>query len=120
MIPCTFKIIQVAVAAYMVFVQENENKDRFNTRDIEAHRNLLIMWCFSVGQQSMPKTCYSLLLDNDNLKKHKVIAHHKCIQPTLKASAAVLVDPAKTVDVLRQLEATIVRSSKAAEAQNTI
>jgi hypothetical protein len=80
MTPCPFKIIQAAIAAHTVFVQENENKDRFNAGDIEAHRNLLIMWCLAVEQESIHKTRYSLLPDNNDLKKHKVNAHRKYIQ----------------------------------------
>jgi hypothetical protein len=38
--------------------------------------------------------------------------------PTLEAAAAAPVDPAKTAYVLRQLGATMARSSEAAEAQN--
>ena len=76
------------------------------------------MWCLAVGQESIPKTRYSLLPDNDDLKKHKANAHHKYIQPTLKAAAAAPVDPAETMDILRQLGVTMACSSKAAEAQN--
>jgi hypothetical protein len=53
MTPCPFEIIQAAIAAHMVFVQENENKDGFDAEDIEAHRNLLIMWWLAVGQESV-------------------------------------------------------------------
>jgi hypothetical protein len=107
MTPCPCKIIQAAFAAHTVFIQENENKDGFNAGDIEAHRNLLITWCLAVGQESISKTCYSLLPDDNYLKNHKVNAHCEYIQPTLKAAAAAQVDPAETVDVLRQLGATM-------------
>jgi hypothetical protein len=117
MTPCPFEIIQAAIAAHMVFVQENENKDGFNAGDIEAHCNLLIMWCMAVGQESVPKTRFSLLPDGNDLKNHKINAHCKYIRPTLKAAAAAPVDLAKTVDLLRQLGATMAHSSKAAEAQ---
>jgi hypothetical protein len=119
MTPCPFEIIQAAIATHTVFVQENENEDGFNAGDIEAHHNLLITWSLAVSQESIPETCYSLLPDNDDLKKHKVNAHREYIKPTLKAAAAAPVDPFKTVDVLRQLGVTMARSSKAAEAQNT-
>jgi hypothetical protein len=72
----------------------------------------------AVGQESIPKTRYSFLPDDIKLKKHKVNAHREYIQPILKSAAAAPVDPAKTVDELRQLGATMARSSKAAEAQN--
>jgi hypothetical protein len=107
MTPCPFKNIQAAITTHMVFVQENEYKDGYNAGDIKAHHNLLIMWCLAVGQESIPKTRYSLLPDNIDLKNHKVNAHREYIQPTLEAAAAAPVNPAKTVDVLRQLGATM-------------
>jgi hypothetical protein len=76
------------------------------------------MWCLAAGQESIPETRFFLLPDKDNLKKHKINAHHEYIQPTLKAAAAAPVNPAKTVEVLRKFGATMERSSKAAEAQN--
>jgi hypothetical protein len=118
MTPCPFEIIQAAIAAHTVFVHEDENKDGFNASDIEAYRNLLITWCLAVGQESIPETCYSLLPDDEDLKKHKVNAHCEYIQATLEAAAAAPVDPANTVDILRQLGTTMAHSSKAAEAQN--
>jgi hypothetical protein len=116
MVPYPFEIIQAVIAARTVFVQENENKDGFNAGDIEALRNLLITWCLAVSQESIPKTHNAVLPDHYNLKKHNVNTHRKYIQPTLEAAAAAPVDPAKTMDVLRQLGATMVHSSKAAEA----
>jgi hypothetical protein len=118
MTPCPFEIIQAAIAAHMVFVQENENKDGFNAGDIEAHHNLLIILCLAVGQELIPEARFSLLPNDNDLKKHNVNAHRKYIQPTLEAAAAAPVNPVKTVDVLRQLGATMACSSKAAEAQN--
>jgi hypothetical protein len=70
------------------------------------------------GQEPIPETCFFILLDHDELKRHKSIAHCKHILPTLDAAAASSVDPAETVDILRQPSASMVHSSKAAEAQN--
>ena len=72
MSPCPFEIIQAAVAVHTLHVQDYENDDGFNTADLEAHhRNLLLMWCLAVGQNSIPETRYSLLPDDDDLKRHK-------------------------------------------------
>jgi hypothetical protein len=60
MTSCPFEIIQTAIAAHMIYIQEHEDEDDFNAGDIEAHRNLLIMWCLAVGQESIPKTHISL------------------------------------------------------------
>jgi hypothetical protein len=117
MIPCPFKIIQAAIAAHMLYVHEHKNNDGLSARDIKAHRNLLIMWCLAVGQESIPETRFSLLLDDNELKKHKANTHHEHIQPTLEAAAAAPIDPAKTVQVLRQLGANMARSCKELEAQ---
>jgi hypothetical protein len=76
------------------------------------------MWYMAVGQESIPETCFFILPDDNNIKRHKSNAHHKHILPTIDAAAAAPVDPAETVDILRQLRATMARSSKAAEAQN--
>ncbi len=84
MTPCPFEIIQTANAAHMLHVQEHENNDGFNAGDLEAHCNLLIVWCLAVGQESIPETCYSLFPDYGDLKKHKANTHSKHIQPTLK------------------------------------
>jgi hypothetical protein len=119
MTSCPFNIIQAAIAAHIVFVQEHENQDNFNTGNIEAHQNLLIMWCMAVKQESIPKTCFFILPYNNNLKRHKSNAHREHILPTLDAAAAAPVNPAETVNVLRLLCATMAHSSKqAAEAQN--
>jgi hypothetical protein len=118
MISCPFKIIQAAIANHPVFVQEHENEDDFNAGNFKAHQNLLIMWYMAVGQESIPKTCFFILPDDNNLKRHKSNAHYKHILPTLDAAAAASIDPAETVDVLRLLGATMARSSKAVEAQN--
>ena len=56
MSPCPFKIIQAAIAAHTLHVQEQENNNGFIAADLEAHRNLLIMWCLAVGQNSIPET----------------------------------------------------------------
>ncbi len=117
MTPCPFKIIQAAIAAHTLYVREHDNNDGFSARDIEAHRNLLIMWCLAVGQESIPKTRFSLLPDNHELKKHKANTHREHIQPTLEAAAAAPIDPAETVQVLRQLGANMAHSCKALEAQ---
>jgi hypothetical protein len=114
---CPFKIIQAAIAAHTLYVHEHKNNDGFSARDIEAHRNLLIMWFLAVGQESISKTGFSLLPDNNKLKKHKANTHREHIQPTLKAAAAAPINPAKTVQVLWQLRANMVRSCKALEAQ---
>ncbi len=79
MTPCPFKIIQAAIAAHTLYVHKHENDNGFSARDIKAHRNLLIMWCLEVGQESIPETQFSLLPDNDELKKHKANTHHKHI-----------------------------------------
>jgi hypothetical protein len=120
MTPCPFKIIQAAIAAHTLHVQEHENDDRFIAGDLEAHRNLLIMWCLAVGQDSIPETCYSLLPDDDELKKHKTNTHLDHIQPTLEAAAAPPIDPAETVRVLQLLGANMERSCEASEAQSKI
>ncbi len=111
-------MIQAAIANHTVFVQEHKNEDDFNAGNIKAHQNLLIMWCMAVGQESIPKTCFFILPDNNDLKRRKSNAHYKHILPTPDAAAAVSVDPAETVDVLRLLGATMAHSSKAVEAQN--
>jgi hypothetical protein len=72
----------------------------------------------AVGQESIPKTCFFILPDNDNLKRHKLNSHCEHILPTLDPAAAAQVDPAETVNVLRLLGATMACSSKTAEAQN--
>jgi hypothetical protein len=72
----------------------------------------------AVGQESIPKTCLFILLEDNNLKRHKSNAHCKHILPTLDAAAAAPVNQAETVDVLRLLGTTMMRSSKAAEAQD--
>ena len=119
MTPCPFKIIQAAIAAHTLHVQEHENDDRFIAGDLEAHRNLLIMWCLAVGQDSVPETRYSLLLDNDGLKKHKTNTYCDNIQPTLEAAAAQI-NPADTVRVFQLLGANMELSCEASEAQSTI
>jgi hypothetical protein len=110
MSPCPFKIIQVASATHTLYVHEHKNDDGFSARDIEAHRNLLIMWCLAVGQESIPETQFSLLLNDNKLKKHKANTHIQHIQPTLKTAAAAPINPAETVQVLRQLGANMARS----------
>jgi hypothetical protein len=60
---------------------------------------------------------FSLLRDNDELKKHKANTHRKHIQPTLEAAAAAPIDPSETVQVLWQLVAIMAHSCKALEAQ---
>jgi hypothetical protein len=97
MTPCPFEIIQVAIAAHTLYVQEHENDDGFIAEDLEAHSNLLIMWCLAVSQDSIPETRYSIFPDNDDLKRHKTNTHHDNIQPTLEAAAAAPIDPAVTV-----------------------
>jgi hypothetical protein len=119
MTSCPLDIIQAALAAHRVFVREHQNNNGFNAGDIEAHHNLFIMWCMAVRQESIPETCFFILPGNKELKRHKSIAHHKHIPPTLDAAAASPVHPAETGDVLRQLGASMACSSKAAEAQNT-
>jgi hypothetical protein len=119
MTPCPFKIIQTAIATHMVFVQENENDDIFNAGDIEAHRNLLIMWCLAVGQESNPETRFSLIPDDNDLKKHKINPHRKYIQPTLKAAAASPVDPAKTVDATWSHHGAFKQSSRGTKRNPT-
>jgi hypothetical protein len=61
MTPCPFEIIQAAIVAHTVFVQENENEEGFNAGDIKAHCNRLITWYLTVGQESIPETRYYLL-----------------------------------------------------------
>jgi hypothetical protein len=117
MTPCPFKIIQAAIAAHTLYIHEHENDNGFSARDIKAHHNLLIMWCLAVGQESILETQFSLLPDNNKLKKHKANTHHEHIQPTLQAAAAAQINPAKTVQVLWQLGANMARSRKASEAQ---
>jgi hypothetical protein len=114
---CPFKIIQAAIAAHTLYVHEHKNDDGFSARGIEAHRNLLIMWCLAVGQESIPETQFSFLLDGNKPKKHKANTHHEHIQPTLQAAAAAQINPAKTVQVLWQLGGSMVHSCKAPEAQ---
>ncbi len=63
-------IIQAAIAATTLHVQEHQNKDGFSAANLEAHRNMLIMWCLTVGQDSIPETRYSLLPDDNDLKTH--------------------------------------------------
>jgi hypothetical protein len=75
------------------------------------------MWCLAVGQESIPETRFSLLPDDDELKKHKANTHRKHIQPTFEAAAAAPINPAETVQVLRQLGANMASSCKASEAQ---
>jgi hypothetical protein len=75
------------------------------------------MWCLAVGQESIPKTRFSLLPDDDELKKHKANTHREHIQLTLKAAAAAPINPAETVQVLQQLGANMARSCKASVAQ---
>jgi hypothetical protein len=77
-----------------------------------------MMWCLAVGQESIPKCCFSILPDDDNLNRHKTNTHRDYILPTLKQAAALPANANDTVDVLRQLGATMARSSKAAKAQN--
>ncbi len=71
-----------------------------------------------MNRNQFPKTCFFILPDEDNLKRHTSKAHHEHILPTLDAAAAAPVDPAETVDIIRLLVTTMARSSKAAEAQN--
>jgi hypothetical protein len=97
MSPCPFEIIQAAILAHTLHVQEHENDGGFIAADLEAHRNMLIMWCLTVGQDSIPETCYSLLPDDDNLKTHKSNSHLKNIQPTLETAAAAPINPEETV-----------------------
>jgi hypothetical protein len=118
MTSCPFDIIQVALATHRRFVQEHQNTNSFNAGNIKAHHNLFIMWCMMVGQELISETCFFILLDDHELKRHKWIAHREHILPTLNAASASQVNPAKTVDVLRQLGASMAHSSKAAEAQN--
>ena len=118
MTPCPFEIIQAAIAAHTLYVQEHENNVGFITGDLEAHHNLLIMWCLAVGQDAIPETCYSLLPDDNNLKRHKTNTHHKNIQPTLEAAAAAPINPAKTVRGLQLLRANMEHSCAASEAQS--
>jgi hypothetical protein len=120
MTSCPFYIIHAAIAPHTVFVQEYQNNDSFNAGNIEAHRSLFIMWCMGVRQELIPETClHTLPADDNELKRHNSIAHPKHTLPTLNAAAASPVDPAKTVDVLMQLSASMAHSSKAAEAQHT-
>jgi hypothetical protein len=72
----------------------------------------------AVRQESIHKPHFFILPDDDDLKRHKSNAHRKHILPTLDAAAAAPVNPAETVNVLRLLGATMVCSSKSAEAQN--
>jgi len=120
MSPCPFEIIQAAIAAHTLHVQEHVNDDGFNAADLEAHRDLLLMWCLAVGQNSIPETRYSLLPDDDDLKRHKANTHLVNIQPTLEAAAAAPIDPAETVRVLQLLGASMERSCEASEAQSEI
>ena len=101
MTSCPFEIIKAAIAAHTLYVQEHENNGGFIAGDLEAHHNLLIMWCLAVGQDSIPKTRYSLLPDDDELKRHKTNTHHDNIQPTLEAAAAEPINPAEIVRVLQ-------------------
>ena len=103
MTSCPFEIIKAAIAAHTLYVQEHENDDGFIAGDLEAHCNLLIIWCLAVGQGSISETCYSLLPDDNDLKRHKTNTHRDNIQPNLKASAVAPIDPAKTVRVLQLL-----------------
>jgi hypothetical protein len=88
MSPCPFKIIQAAIAAHTLYIHKLKNNKGFSARDIKAHHNLLIMWCLAVGQESIPETRFSLLPEDDKLKKHKANTHHEHIQLTLEATAA--------------------------------
>jgi hypothetical protein len=74
----------------------------------------------AVRQESSPETCFFILPDDKDFKRHKSNAHRKHILPTLDTAAAAPVDPAETVNVLRLLGATMACSSKVAEAQNAI
>jgi hypothetical protein len=52
------------------------------------------------------------------LNRHKTNAHQDYIIPTLEQATALPANANDTVDVLRQLGATMARPSEAAEAQN--
>jgi hypothetical protein len=53
----------------------------------------------AVGQESIPETCFFILPDGDNLKRHKSNTHRKHILPTLNTAAAGPVSQAETVDI---------------------
>ena len=120
MSPCPFEIIQAAIAAHTLHVQEHQNDDGFSAANLEAHCNMLIMWCLAVRQDSIPETRFSLLPDDDDLKTHKSNSHLKYIQPTLDAAAAAPINPEDTVRVLQLLGASMERSCEASETQSKI
>jgi hypothetical protein len=118
MTPCPFELIQAAATAHTAFIQEHEGTDGFDATPYDTHRDNFMMWCLAVGQESIPECCFSILPDDDDLNRHKTNTHRDYILPTLKQAAALPANPNDTVDVLRQLGATMARSSEAAKAQN--
>ncbi len=71
-----------------------------------------------VSQGTIPETKFLALPVDKDFKKHTSRLHQACIIPTPAAAAAAPTNQGDTVDVLRQLGASMARSSKAAEAQN--
>ena len=116
--PCPFELTQAMIAAHAAFIATWEGTEDFDEAPYLTHRNNFLMWCLAVGQESIPECRYHILPNDEALNCHKTNAHRDYIIPTLEQVAALPANANDTVDVLRQLGATMARPSEATEAQN--
>jgi hypothetical protein len=105
--PCPYELIQAVIAAHAAIIATWEGTEDFDEAPYLNHRNNFLMWCLAVGQESIPECRYHVLPDKEALNRHKTNAHRDYIIPTLKQAAALPANANDTVDVLRQLGATI-------------
>ena len=113
-------LILAGRAAREEFVNTHNEDEDFGKEDVNAHVELLSLWCLGVHQGKVAETRFSIAPDDGKLSDWCACLHRAHIMPSIEAAASLPASTLDTANILWSLAAGVSCISEEAEHQNKL